>query len=202
MGALRKLLPLAGWRSKTLEAFLNLDDPGAQLAFWKDRLETLRFRVGFDAGLSITTLGAVYASPFLRVLPPHFGRVMRGRMERCFAAHPNRTNPYARALLLGEGEEPDEAGGTVALVEADAAGYLEACPAGSFDGFTLSNILDGAPEGYRARLFAALRRAGAPGSVAVLRSFAEPGEGTVTNLAAEDRSMLWGIVEVRPASDR
>ncbi len=202
MGALRKLLPLAGWRSKTLEAFLDLDDPGAQLAFWKERLETLRFRVGFDAGLSITTLGAVYASPFLRVLPPHFGRVMRGRMERCFAAHPNRTNPYARALLLGEGEDPGEAGGAVALVEADAAGYLEACPAGSFDGFTLSNILDGAPEGYRARLFAALRRAGAPGSVAVLRSFAEPGDGTVTNLAAEDRSMLWGIVEVRPASDR
>jgi S-adenosylmethionine:diacylglycerol 3-amino-3-carboxypropyl transferase len=202
MGALLKLLPLAGWRRRTVEAFLALDDPAEQLAFWRSRLDTWRFRAGFDAGLSLTGLGAVYASPFLRVLPPHFGRVMRGRMERCFATHPNRTNPYARALLLGEAEAPGEArGGAIELVQADAAGYLEACPAGSFDGLTLSNILDGAPDGYRERLYAALRRAGAPGSVAVLRSFAEPAGSSATNLAGQDRSMLWGIVEARPVSD-
>jgi S-adenosylmethionine:diacylglycerol 3-amino-3-carboxypropyl transferase len=204
MGALRELLPLAGWRRQTIEDFLDLDDPEAQSAFFRQRLDTTLFRAGFDLGLSVTGLRAVYASPFLRILPPHFGRVMRGRMERCFSTHPNRKNPYARALFLGELAGPgDTPSVSVDLVEADAAGYLETCPAGSFDGFTLSNVLDGAPATYERRLFAAVRRAAAPGAVVVLRSFAEPavGAGVAENLAARDRSMLWGVVEARPASE-
>ena len=202
MGLLRELLPLAGWRRQTIERFLDLDDPDAQRAFFQQRLDTALFRAGFDLGLSVTGLGAVYASPFLRILPPHFGRVMRGRMERCFATHPNRTNPFVRALFLGElGGPRDTASGGVDLVEADAAGYLEACPAGSFDGFTLSNILDGAPPSYARRLSAAVARAASPGSVVVRRSFAEPSPSLEENLAARDRSMLWGVVEARPASE-
>ncbi len=202
MGALRRLLPLAGWRRGTVEAFLALDDPGAQVALWRRSLATWRFRAGFDLALSVTGLRAVYASPFLAILPPRFGRVMRARMERCFAAHPNRTNPYARALLLGDLAAPGLVDAPrVELVEADAAAYLEACPAGSFDGFTLSNILDGAPASYRRRLFAAVARAAAPGGVVVLRSFAEPERALPGNLAARDRSMLWGTVEARPARE-
>ncbi len=201
MGALRGPLPLAGWRRRVVVEFLALRDPEEQLAFWRRRLDTRRFRFGFDLGLSLTGLRAVYASPFLQILPPRFGRVMRGRMERCFGTHPNRQNPYARALLLGELAEPSADGPrSVELVEADAAGYLEACPAGSFDGFTLSNILDGAPASYRRRLFAAVARAAAPGSMVVLRSFAEPDGPPEENLAARDRSLLWGVVEARPAS--
>lgn len=202
MGLLRGLLPLVGWSRRTVEAFLDLDDPEEQLAFWRERLDTRRFRAGFDLGLSVTGLRAFYASPFLQVLPPHFGRVMRGRMERCFARHPNRENPYARALLLGELVEPRRDGHPhVDLVEADAAGYLEACPAGAFDGFTLSNILDGAPASYASRLRAAVRRAAAPESVAVLRSFAEPERPFLAGLAARDRSMLWGVVEACAARE-
>ena len=53
---------------------------------------------------------------------------------------------------------------------------------------------------YRQRLSAAVRRAAAPGAIAVLRSFGEPGVASPTNRAAEDRAMLWGIVDVRPAA--
>jgi S-adenosylmethionine:diacylglycerol 3-amino-3-carboxypropyl transferase len=192
----RALLPLAGWRRATVEEFLAFDSTAAQLAFWRAHLDTRRFRAGVDLLLSVTGLRAVYASPFLSVLPRRFGAVMRARMERCFARHPNATNPYARALLLGEYPSAPKPGNPVELLCADAAGYLESIPPGSFDGFTLSNVLDGTPPTYRARLLAAVRRAGTQRARMVLRSFAEPAQPLATNLAAEDRSMLWGCVDV------
>ncbi|HET9753508.1 MAG TPA: hypothetical protein VFP52_11125, partial [Myxococcales bacterium] len=112
------------------------------------------------------------------------------------------TNPYARALLLGELSDapPPEQPGKIQLVHADAAAWLEEQPPGSLHGFTLSNILDGADDAYRRRLFAAVERAAAPGALRVLRSFAEPREELPSNRAAQDRSMLWGIVEVCPCA--
>ena len=122
-------------------------------------------------------------------------------MERCFARHPNRRNPYARSLLLGElsSDPPPPEAGRIQLVHADAAGYLESQPAGSFDGFTLSNILDGVDDSYRQRLFAAVKRAAAPDAITVLRSFGDAHADSPANRAADDRSMLWGTVLVRPA---
>ena len=122
-------------------------------------------------------------------------------MERCFALHSNLTNLYARALFLGEVSfhfNPLELG-EIQLVQADAATFLERQPEGSFDGFALSNILDGANGAYGRRLSAAVKRAAAPGAVVVRRSFREPLVAVPTNHAAEDRAMLWGIVDVRPA---
>jgi len=202
LGVGRALLRLAGWRRAWLEEFLAFDSTERQLAFWRERLDTRRFRAGVDLLLSVTGLRQVYASPFLSVLPRRFGAVMRGRMERCFRHHPNATNPYARALLLGEHPSAPRPRQTLEVLCADAAGYLESVPPGSFDGFTLSNVLDGAPEAYRARLLAAVRRAARTRAKLVLRSFAEPGQSTATNVAAEDRSMLWGCVHVtEPAGE-
>lgn len=194
----RTLLPLLGWRRSELETFLSMEEPAQQLDFWRRKLDTRRFRAGVDLLLSFTALRSAYASPFLGVLPPRFGQVMRARMERCFGRHSNADNPFARALF--QGEFPRSGGATPSEVElacADAADFLELCPPASFDAFTLSNILDGATVGYRQRLLAAVQRAAAPGAVVVVRSFGEPASEMATNVAADDRSMLWGIVDVQ-----
>jgi S-adenosylmethionine:diacylglycerol 3-amino-3-carboxypropyl transferase len=196
MAALRRLLPVAGVSAAALRRLLDLEEPAAQVALWRE-LATRRLRLGMDALFSLAGLRAVYASPFLTMLPPRFGRVLLARLERGFATHPNRTNPYPRLLLLGEGEADDPPGpGRIELVCADAAGYLETQPEGSFRGFTLSNILDGAGEAYRARLLAAVRRAAAPGAKVVLRSF-----GGDDPAAARDRSMIWGTLTVASAGE-
>lgn len=197
----RSFAPLAGWWPSRVRAFLDLDDPAAQSEFWRRHLDTFRFRAAIDGLMSLTALRAVYAAPFLDFLPPRLGAVMRGRMERCFARHGNRNNPYARALLLGElsNVTPPPEAKDARLVHADAATWLERQPAGSIDGFALSNILDGAEDAYRLRLFDAVKRAAASEAVVVLRSFREPPAALATNRAADDRAMLWGIVDVRPA---
>lgn len=194
--------PLVGWSSSRIREFLDLADPEEQLAYWRRHLDTRRFRAALRAVLSPAVLGIFYAKGLLRSLPPNFGRVMRTRMTRCFARHPNRDNPYARSLLLGElstGPTPAEAK-QIRLVHADAATCLESETPASFAGFTLSNILDGSSDAYRERLTAAVRRAAAPDAIVVLRSFGEPRLASPTNRAGEDRSMLWGIVEVKPAA--
>jgi S-adenosylmethionine:diacylglycerol 3-amino-3-carboxypropyl transferase len=200
---LRALGPLAGWSRRRVRAFMDLDNPAEQILYWHRHLDTRRFRAAFDLLFSRPALRSMYSASFLDRLPPNFGAVMRGRMERCFTLHSNRTNPYARALFLGEiscsNEEATERG-EIQLVCADAAAFLERQPAGSFTGFSLSNILDGANPTYERRLVAAVQRAAAPGALAVLRSFREPASLMQSNHATEDRSMLWGIVEIRPAN--
>jgi S-adenosylmethionine:diacylglycerol 3-amino-3-carboxypropyl transferase len=198
----RAFAPLVGWKRIRVREFLELVDPEEQVEFWRRNLDTRRFRLAFDALLSATVLRAAYARPLLDSLPRHVGAVFRGRMERCFARHPNRTNPYAHALLLGRtsDEPPPVEAREVRLVHADAAAFLESEPPASFDGFTLSNILDGTSADYERRLLAAVKHAAAPGAVVVLRSFGVRQTATSTNRADEDRSMLWGTVDVRPAA--
>lgn len=203
VGIGRTVLAPVGWRRATLAAFLALEDTAEQIAFWRQHLNTFGFRWATNVLFSFTWLRTVYAAPFLAFLPGHFGRVMRARLERCFATHPNRTNVYARALLAGEliDEPRGPAAVPICFECADAATYLEHSPPASFAGVTLSNILDGASAAYRARLFAAVRRAATPDAVVVLRSFAEPAAAMATNIAVRDRSVLWGIVDVRRVTE-
>jgi len=198
----RAFAPLVGWRRSRVRAFLELDDPRAQVEFFRRTLDTARFRFAADTLLSRTVLRLFYAAPLREVLPRRLGPTLRGRLLRTFARHGNRANPYARALLLGElpREKVPQEAARIRFVHADAALFLEGQPDGCFDGFKLSNILDGASAGYADRLLAAVRRTAAPGARLVLRSFREPdGEMAAANMAAEDRAILWGIVEVRSA---
>ena len=198
----RSLAPLAGWNRRTVEAFLDLDDPKQQVLYWRHHLDTCRFRAAFSFLFSRHVLRSVYSAEFLNGLPPNFGTVLRTRMERCFALHSNCRNPYAHALLAGDMCSPSD-GPALRQIEvrcADAADFLERQPAGSFNGFSLSNILDGTNAAYARRLLAAVQHAATPGATVVLRSFQEPECTTATNHAAEDRAMLWGVVDVRQAS--
>jgi S-adenosylmethionine:diacylglycerol 3-amino-3-carboxypropyl transferase len=203
MDFMRFFAPLAGWRRSRVERFVSLSDPSEQQEYWNRELNTWRFRTALDVLFSFTALRAVYAPRFLDFLPKRLGRVMRSRMERCFATHPNDTNPFVRSLLLGElSDEPaPPESRRIQLVHADAVSFLESQEPGSFHGFTLSNILDGVDTPYQERLFAAVERAAAPGAMTVLRSFGESEADSDANRAADDRSMLWGSVLVRPASE-
>jgi len=201
MSFARRLMPLAGWREGVLREFLGMSNTAAQICFWRDRLDTWRFRTGFDLMMSRAVLRRVYAAEFLAFLPENFGSVVRARLERGFGLHANASNPYAAGLLLGEQVDAAvsrEKFGPRFLL-GDAASALETFGEGTFTGFTLSNILDGAPAAYRERLSRAVRRAAAPGAVVVRRSFAEAADGMGKNYAGADRSMLWGVVEVLSA---
>jgi S-adenosylmethionine:diacylglycerol 3-amino-3-carboxypropyl transferase len=203
MDLARFFAPLAGWWPSRVRTFVELDDPAEQMEYWQRQLNTWRFRVAIDGLFSVTALRSVYSSPLLDFLPKQLGAVMRARMERCFANHPNRSNPYARSLLLGElsPDPPPPEAKNIRLVHADAAGFLENEAPASFDGFTLSNILDGADDAYRQRLLAAVKRAAAPGAATVLRSFSDTSANSLANRASDDQAMLWGSVLVRPAAE-
>lgn len=197
LGLGRHLAAICGWTRRKLEAFLNLSHCSAQIEFWDRELDAPMWRTMFDALLARRLLSLFYRGPFVASLPSDFGFGVRQRLRRGWARHENRSNPFASLVLLGK---PIEYSGTPSLpirfVCADAAEFLERCAPGSFDAFALSNIGDGAPPHYRERLNAAVGHAAAPHAVVVWRSFAEPRHGITTNLAAMDRSLLWGTVGV------
>jgi S-adenosylmethionine:diacylglycerol 3-amino-3-carboxypropyl transferase len=208
----RRALPLLGLRRSARLAFMEMDDPSAQIPYWRSRLDTARFRAALALVINPLALRVVYSPTFVRVLPRRFDRIIRARLERCFSLHPNRTNPYAWRFFLGTdppgaptlpspasggGEEvPAPAADRIELVCADAAAYLESCAPATFIGFSLSNILDGTEPAYGERLMAAVRRSAQTGALVVLRSFMEPEPGESTDWAARDRSMLWGRLRV------
>jgi S-adenosylmethionine:diacylglycerol 3-amino-3-carboxypropyl transferase len=194
----RLMYPLLGMTR--VRQFLELTDPSQQIVFWRRQLATRRVRLGLRLLINRLALQLIYHRTFLTMMPPRFDVVIRQRFERCFARHPNRTNPYAWRLLAGSeppGSQPIVAvPDRIELIQADAVEYLEGCAPKSFDGFTLSNILDGTDAAYGERLMAAVRRAATDSAPVVLRSFAEPGGTESRDWLLRDRSMLWGVVSV------
>ena len=191
----RGMARLAGWTQRKLVEFLDLSDCARQIEYWDERLDTPIWRAAVDTLLAPRLLGLCYAAPLTASLPDGFGRRIRQRLRRGWASHPNRSNPYAAALMLGTAPvDPGLPATPIRFVCADAAEFLEGCPPSTYDAFALSNIGDGASQEYLLRLRNAVEHAAAPDAVVVSRTFAEPRPDTKTNWAALDRSMLWGAV--------
>ena len=193
------------WPRARRVTFMNFDDTERQREYWHRRMNTQRFRWSLQALLHHRLLGLAYSPQMVASLPKRMDLDLRARLERCWARFPNRRNPYARALFLGEPPRmPPFAPELLDMQQAEAAAFLETQPAGRFDALTLSNILDAASTEFRHRLFAAVRHAAAPEALVVVRSFRECLIGGVkldgVNRAADDRSMLWGTVQVLRAN--
>ncbi len=191
---------LPAWRPARLERFLRLDDPAAQARHWRAALDGPGLRLLLGAALRPAGALAVGLRPAFRpVVPRRFDAVLRARLERGVGAHPNADNPWAWRLLLGRecpgAPAADTGGRPVRLLLGDVVEHLEHATAGSYDAVTLSNVLDGPGPEFARRLRAAVRRAVRPGGTVVLRSVREPGPAG-PGRAAEDRSMLWGVVRV------
>jgi SAM-dependent methyltransferase len=195
----RGIAALGGWSPGKLAEFLNLSDCSRQIEYWDQWLDTRLWRAAVDALLSPRLLSLCYAGPFVASLPREFGRQIRRRLRRCWASHSNRSNPYAASLLLGTPPiDPGPPATPIRFVCTDAAEFLEGSPPSAYDAFALSNIGDGASPEYLHRLRHAVEYAAAPDAVVVSRTFAEPDSDIAANWATLDRSMIWGVVDVRP----
>ena len=197
----RSMAKLAGWTTRKLVEFLDLSDCAEQLDYWDQRLDTPIWRAAVDTLLAPGLLGLCYAAPFAASLPRDFGQRIRGRLRRGWASYPNRSNPYAAALMLGTAPaDPGPSPTPIEFACADAAEFLESSPSSTYDAFALSNIGDGASQQYLRRLRNAVEHTATPDAVVVSRTFAEPSHDTTTNWASLDRSMLWGVVNVSPVA--
>ncbi len=197
---------LPGWRPAAVAGFLRLDDPGEQRRRWAAEFDGPGLRLLAAAALRPAgALATVLRPGFRCVVPRGFDEVLLRRIARTVARHPNATNDWAWRLLLGR-ERPGAAAvaaaaaaaagpGRVRLVRGEVVEHLERGAAGSYDAVTLSNVVDGPGPRFARRLRAAVEHAVRPGGVAVVRSLREPGPGG-PGQAAEDRSMIWGVVRV------
>jgi S-adenosylmethionine:diacylglycerol 3-amino-3-carboxypropyl transferase len=196
------MFPLFGWTRNVVRDFLTLNDTEEQTEYWDRRLDTRQWRAALNLLLAPRLLSLFYAAPLLAALPANFSVVIRQRLRRGWATHPNRNNPHAWRLFAGEERfTPIQLSEPIAFECADAAAFLESSSPASFDAFSLSNISDGASPAYSERLRTAVHRAAAPKAVSIIRSFANPAVAAHGNHAARDRSLLWGSVDIRAARE-
>lgn len=196
----RLLLRPMGWTARRLRRLSAMTDCAQQVAQWRSLLSG-------PPGLALRMLLAPAALRlgYGRAFAPaaaHLG-VRAGllpRIERGLAVHENRDNPWAQLLFTGRWPSrcgtPLLADLTVTPITGDVVPFLERGPPGRYDAFALSNVLDGAPDDYRRRLIAAVRRAGTPGAVVVLRTLATPSSARDATAAVRDRALVWGGLTV------
>ncbi|MFI5915809.1 DUF3419 family protein [Dactylosporangium sp. NPDC051541] len=185
-----------GWRRAALEEFLGLEDPTAQAAHWRRHLDRPMLRALMFTALGstrpvATVLDRGFRAGLADLIPPRFDRALRRRLEAGLGRYPNRTNPWARRLLLGDtGAVAPAQPSDVDWVRAEVVAHLRQVPAGTYDAVTLSNVLDGPPPAFAVDLVEALRHAVRFGGTAILRTFRD--SSPLPGRHLPDRSLLWG----------
>lgn len=201
----RRLQEKGTWDDRAIETFLRTIDLDVQCRSFRDTIFTRPVRALTRAALARPRLAGDRAGFPTGWTPDRFGARVERRLARCVATHPNRWNPYLWWLLAGRDAPGTRSGRAVppdglSLHVADACQWLEANPDARFDGFSLSNVLDGASPGMRARLAEAVRRVAEPRAVVVVRSLEEPTDPFAAWGARRDRSGIWGGVRAVPVS--
>ena len=201
----RKLRENGAWDDRAIESFLRTIDRDAQRQAWREEVFTRPVRAVVRAALARPRLAGDRTGFPTGWTPDRFGARVERRLARCVATHPNRWNPYLWWLLVGRDAPGTRSGRPVpsdglTLHVADACQWLEANPGARFDGFSLSNVLDGASPGMRRRLADAVRRVAEPRAVVIVRSLEEPTDPFAAWAAARDRSGIWGGVRIVPVS--
>lgn len=197
----RAVFPAAGLPRRRLREFLQLADPQAQLRYWKKHLDRAPARLLLRGLCNRACFRLAYSRDFVQSCPRAFHRCIRARIERGISRHPNRHNPYAWRLFLGQDGSENRTGRSngrsFPVVCADVLSYLCSGAARKpFDGFSLSNILDGPDGSYQTAVLDAVRRSASPGAVVVLRTLGEVANRQAQAWAGADRSLLWGGIHV------
>lgn len=203
MAAARTVLKVVApaWRRRRLRpvlARLGLDAAGEH---WRSSLDSTAFARLLALALRPGSAVAGLLQPdFAAFVPARFDLDLRSRIGGGLARHGMSGNRFAWRLLVG-----DEMPGwrmpplvdaqPITWLHADIAAHLESVPAGHYDGISLSNVLDGAPAAFAARLRTAAAHAVRDGGPVVVRTFAPPGTAG-PGRAAADASMLWGSIQV------
>lgn len=189
------------WSRKRLRAFLAERNPERATEHWRTKLNSKQFRSILKATLGpASAMTALVQRDFGRTIGSGFADRVIDRLRARIGLVPPSENRFAWRLLLGEElptwQYPARMRGTIQWRSTDMLTALQQSDAGSFDGISLSNLGDGADPRFVEDLKGAARRAAAPGAPIILRSFASMDDERALQLAARDRAMVWGSIDV------
>jgi Uncharacterized conserved protein (COG2071) len=226
MGIGRNLLRLGGWSAETMRRLAVSDDPVERETIWKSLTSGHRGLL-LRMLLSPARLAVLFRPEFVSLAGPGFYRRLVETVGSSLQASPSEENPFAHLLFAGKpfGSASRDLGGTrfaenPKFVCADILQHLEGLPEGSVECAAMSNICDGAPADFRAKLDSALRRALKPGAPVTVRTLGDVSAlsttiqlGSLANdstaladaqrssrarrLGATDRSLIWSGFEVQ-----
>lgn len=188
-------------------AMLAAPNVEAQRRIWRERANRCRFRALFALFLNPLVLRAFYGRALREGLPLDLGERVRDNLERALLDFPVASNPYVIQLLRGH-LSPDSAQWPIALRPdslapmrahlddlslhvAEAAEFLEAQPAVSFDFFALSNVIEAVGAQSGTRLMRAVERAAAPGALVCVRSITGALPPHSPLLESDERQNVW-----------
>ena len=176
-------------RAGGVPALLAAQSLDAQRRIFADSWAGWRWRALFALLLNRWTFSRAYHPAFFAHIDnPSFARHFRLLAERALTELPARDNYFLHEMLTGRypvaeadgvppyltsqgGARVANAPETLRLVDGSVTEFLRTCPAGSVDGFALSNIAEWLDEGGRDALFGEVARTARPGARIVFRNF-------------------------------